>query len=94
MLLEVEISCKASNTSPDEAEKIELFNKLNIPVEEPAANYEWRTGTVVIRNIEGFYPDNTGEHCIIHLVSGSAITVRQSYSEFKTLLTTILNFNY
>jgi hypothetical protein len=89
--IEVHILCNSQNDQNEELEnRIKQFQELGLSTDtlekelQPISK-EWRPGRLVLNNLEGYYPDGSGKNTIVHTVSGSCLTIRETYEQVKQL---------
>jgi len=96
--IQVHILCNRDTRSEEDLALEEQFAKLELKVglSENKVIQEWRPGQVNVNHIACFYPHAAPEHCVIHLYTGSVLTIMEPYTQVAGLVANASgkSFNY
>ena len=86
--IQLTILCNKDEREAEDISTAKLLKDLGISKSSnDGVIQEWRSGFIVIDNIEAFYPHGTRpEHTVLQMISGAAITIKESIVDFINLL--------
>lgn len=80
------ILCNRDTRTEEDLQLAEQFAKLELKVDLPSDKViqEWRPAKININHIACYYPHAEPKHTMIHLFTGSVLTVLECFSDIDT----------
>lgn len=96
--IHVHILCNRDTRSEEDLKLEKQFAQLELPIDLPQDKViqEWRPGQVNVNHIACFYPHAAAEHCVIHLYTGSVLTILEPFAEVQQRVANVTGkpYNY